>query len=406
MDTRFPPIPKKVRVPLYPQKTRIDVAVLPNARMRLLQLLASELQCDTARIILASSASASLYIYLKATNGHGKSVALPAFNCPSLARAIVMAGCQPVFTDIDANSSITMKSIQFAIEQKCQYFVWPNYFGMREHSLTMMNALRKAGILIIFDEAQSFPVLAGERDYTDLSYADAVLLSFGTSKPLAGDGGGALYLPNGTEKLHNKISRMVRVTDMSSQYTERFKEAIINRLVLSFPRFVYKLGVKSLPYSNLDSLLNVTAKKWDTNLSMSKYVAKTSYKHLVTINNGLKSFEAHYAILSDKVKDLFGDNSLQLVDRVRGVPSILAIKIPKDERYSFLDFCSRNDIQVTWYYYPLSLLRAYKSSVAEPLNSTNQISESIVVLPFQWLHSNKQFKIIIRALSNYPETTK
>ena len=93
-----------------------------------------------------------------------------------------------------------------------------------------------------------------------------------------------------------------------------------------------------------------------------------------------------------------GENSLSFLDKISGVPNIVAICVNPRERYQLLYKLSLNNIQSTWYYYPISDIKRYSCYKSETLVNTPKISSSIVILPFQWQHSMSQRKRLIRVI--------
>ena len=398
IDTRFPPLPRRVVVPLYTQKTKLPLIAGSISIQRLSDLLESILGVKASSFVLANSASVALYGYLKSLDRPNIKVALPSFSCQNLVEAVIQAGCTPVFIDIGAKGEITLKSAKFAVRKGCSFFILPSYFGSRKASGRVIKVLQQGNVAIIFDEAQSFP---GSNKAHDLGYYDeavVVLFSFGYSKGVAGTGGGLLYMPR-PDKAFNAVKQLTeQESSANSDYIQRIMKYIVELMYLRFPKIIIKLGLKGNYYNRLDLLLEESSAPKLSKIGIYSSDARTAYKNL---KRRSKVFEAHTSDWEDLVKAIsvsFGTSAMSLLGEIDGVPNIVAICINPLKRFQLLSDLSRKHIQSTWYYYPLSANKEYSKYPCEELIYTPKISSSVVILPFQWCHKTRQRKYLIQVI--------
>ncbi len=400
MDTRFPPQPKRIKVPLYPQLGKLIPASVLNKNNSLMDLMSQILGMNKDKIILANSASDALYEFLRIVRVDRNKkllVGMPSFNCIDVAEAVVAAGCTPVFTDIDKSLMMTEKNIDFMIAQKCEYFIWPNFFGARHRDRMFAEKLIKNNIKIILDEAQSFPFYYDEiKPFVD-KYAHLVLISFGHSKPISGVGGGAIFM----NQPNTSFQKMKGYPEESRNeaYFNLVKKVMKQRINWRSPRIAKKLAINPKREKKLEVLLNqrIGKKKYDP---ISRYQSQVAYKNLKTINSKkfIQSYSMRYEKLNKLLKSKEGSVGLNYLNQVIGEPASIALSLDPNRRYEIFTRFSNQSIETTWYYYPISLLDKYRKYPCETIINTIGISSSIIIIPFRWQHSNRQINRLIDSL--------
>ena len=146
--------------------------------------------------ILGNRAGSVIFQLLVALNKPGTGVILPSTTCNSLPYLVEYAGYIPVFADIDANdfTSSTMNT-KAAIEGSTvpvSVCIGVHAFGHLIDTANIYSLCKSAGIFFIEDICQ----ILGSSDVGENS--DAVVGSFGYSKPIDAGSGGFLVIRSGT----------------------------------------------------------------------------------------------------------------------------------------------------------------------------------------------------------------
>ena len=119
------------------------------------------------------------------------------------------------------------------------------------------------------------------------------------------------------------------------------------------------------------------------------------------MKHNINRYNDRYVVLCSRLVEIFGKKSLLLLNDVQNTPTIIAIELPPKTRYDFFRYCAKHKVQTTWYYYPLSLLPQFNTYESESIPSSHLIAQSIVILPFQWTHSEAQFTKFLKQLNSY-----
>lgn len=141
-----------------------------------------------------SSGTAALALGLMLAKARRKEIAspkvlIPAYACPDLVTAAVVARVEPVLVDIGPNTpAFCQKALENVWRDDVVAVVAVNFLGIRER-IPAIRTLANGTALVIEDRAQCYP----ENDVD----ADAVILSFGRGKPVNLLGGGALLVKTG-----------------------------------------------------------------------------------------------------------------------------------------------------------------------------------------------------------------
>jgi dTDP-4-amino-4,6-dideoxygalactose transaminase len=407
MDTRFLPQPRTTHVPLYVVDGLVPLPKLHNYKDKLRAKVADLLQTDTDHILLAGSASASLEAYLHAKNRENPKplrVAIPAYNCMTIVRAITDAGCVPVFIELDASLRLRQESIPYMVQQSCSYVVWPNYFGTRKRDETVAKNLQKAGIQIIADEAQAFPFgLEVLRDFAN-HYAGLMLFSFGNSKPAEGIGGGGLYMTQPDDAFTAQLQAFAS-HDFNKGYWHLFSAAAKQRIVWKYSRLAKSLGLATRHESDVLDFLERTspAIRFSALTNLQAYRAYTS----LMLFDRPRAFRTHRSDLEklhQTVETAYPDAWLFMKD-VQGETAIVALSLPKAKRQEIATALTDQGIQVTWYFLPLNQLPMNKEYPSEDTPITRRVAEEILVIAFQWRHSTAARQKVMTALGNAIQTT-
>ncbi len=400
IDTRFPPIIKKVHVALYRQRTAWPKFFTYKAKSSLVDYLSNILDCSSENIILTESASAGLYGYLMALRIKDIKVALPAFSCQSLVEAIIQAGCEPIFIDIGSNTEISITDAQYAVKQSCNFFIWPNYFADRPRSEKVINFLKDNKVRIIIDEAQSFSTATNTARLIKYDNDELLLLSFGLSKSIAGSGGGAICMAQPDYAFRYMRIKTLNSKDPKTRYALLIISMLKERLFLVAPKLSMSLRIKPKRYDRLDTLLNSKPFPTFKNLGINPYDAQTAFVNLLRSSDCSEKTLAAWRRLREAIIYRWGEGALFYINESQIAPNIVAIRINPDERFKLLLNLASRGIQATWYYFPLPLVTKYSAYKTAPLKQTIGISSSILILPFQWRHTQRQHSLLIRAITS------
>lgn len=315
-------------------------------------------------------------------------VAVPAYCCPDVGYAIIKAGALPVFIDIDNEYGISKASIDFAKEHGATLILWPAFYGSRRRDEELLNYITDLGIDIILDEAQSFPGTT-----FDIRYK--TLLSFGVTKRLNGAGGGALYLPDGTERTQFLEHITDTVREANGEMTTVL-DIILTRIkkILGYKR---KLESELPVYVEKNAKIALKQKVEVAQMNSLQYaIAAKRFRQLRAQQVQLSSL---YSLLSVFVKRAFGDDCTKPSEDLSSFPTIFAVRLPAAHRFENSTYLATLGIQTTWYYYPLNKISSFSHFESELTPNTDLLSSEVLMLPFGLGHVLKRRKLYERVLS-------
>ena len=149
-------------------------------------------QLGDGQILAAQRASTLLYTYLCSLGQQGNGVVLPSVACQVLPQVVELAGYRPIFSDIESGSFVMgRKSLEAAISSSpvpISACIAVHTFGHLVDLESISDLCLDYGIKLIEDACQ-FSWACPRH-----SPADAILLSFGRTKPIDIGGGGALHI--------------------------------------------------------------------------------------------------------------------------------------------------------------------------------------------------------------------
>jgi len=145
-----------------------------------------------ANVQLTSSCTAALHASLLALKlPQNSNVAVPALTYVATAQAVIAAGHNPVFIDVDKHWLMDVNDLYWAMyrEHKIAAVIAVDLYGQGPDIEKIAALCRDRGAKLIIDAAQSFGLHS--KKYNQLE-ADAICLSFNPLKNLGGMGGGAI----------------------------------------------------------------------------------------------------------------------------------------------------------------------------------------------------------------------
>jgi dTDP-4-amino-4,6-dideoxygalactose transaminase len=159
--------------------------------------------------IYTGRASGALYLLLLTICKPGDTVALPNITCHDLAQTIISAGLKPEFLDISLRDyNLDISNLQKSLDKlqvKPKALVAVHSFGHKIDIESISRICKINEIFLVEDVCQIPPY------NWKPSKADAVLTSFGHTKPIGAGGGGALGLAD--SGLFGKIKLLKRQWD-------------------------------------------------------------------------------------------------------------------------------------------------------------------------------------------------
>ena len=140
--------------------------------------------------IFTGRASGALYLLLLSICKPGDTVALPNITCHDLAQTVISAGLKPEFLDISLRDyNLDVSNLQRSLDKlqvKPRVLVAVHSFGHKIDIDSISRICKTNSIFLVEDVCQIPPYK------WKASKADAVLTSFGHTKPISAGGGGAL----------------------------------------------------------------------------------------------------------------------------------------------------------------------------------------------------------------------
>lgn len=144
---------------------------------------------DVKRFLLVDSGSNGLYLAIKLLNlPQGSEIILPTLTWVSCAQAVMLAGCVPVFADIDIHSqNITVETIKEKITDKTSAIMVVHYAGLPVD----MDPIMELGFPVVEDACHA--IASQYKGKACGTIGDAGVYSFDAVKNLAiGEGGGVV----------------------------------------------------------------------------------------------------------------------------------------------------------------------------------------------------------------------
>lgn len=149
--------------------------------------------------VAVSNGTTALYMVFKAILEPGDRVIIPAFNFIAAANAVVLAGGEPVFVDVDSGTwLIDLKKAEEAIEsesgRKPVKAICPvHLFGNACDIAAVQSLAAGSGAFVVWDACQAFGAMSNGKHIGGEGFA--TVFSFYPTKPLFGAEGGAICYP-------------------------------------------------------------------------------------------------------------------------------------------------------------------------------------------------------------------
>lgn len=402
-DTRYNPLPARVRVPLCPAPRPTigflrSLAALggdPERADRAIRAaLGRRLGVDPARVLLTESGSQALLIALRRLRRSPQDeVVVPAFSCPSLVAAVLAAGMVPVLCDLGEDWAMGPEQVRPALSASTRVVIAAHIFGTVADLPGLQRLCDARGIDLVDDAAQALGGVVAGRPLG--SWGRCGVLSFGRHKPLFAGGGGALVLderdaavladpvPPGAAPgagwgalLH--AARMDALRRMDTRLPVRLgmQPAPLQDARVPLERYALaEAGVAGMPAVRgallLDQLSRLDQDRSRVRAAAARYVAA----------------------LSPALRPPPGP---VLAGELNFLPLVCA---PSDRRGIAAHFASLG-VETTWLYYPMHRVRQYRGRLrAGRLPVSDELWKSVLCVPGRGRHTSDQIRRVTHAIA-------
>jgi perosamine synthetase len=212
----------------------VGIRVNEIKRLQFLEKVQSVFKSEAS--FLFGSARSALYSILRSLEFEDQSeVILTGFTCDVVPNAVIQAGLQPVYADINpTNYGMSPSSLVENITPKTKAVVIQHTFGIPCDVKTLLEVAKKHSLYVIEDCAVSL----GTKDNGQLTgtFGDAAIFSFELSKTITSCRGGLLLVNN------TKLDGLKKVTNFYNKYVpEQNKSQRVKTLL--------QLGISGLMYN-------------------------------------------------------------------------------------------------------------------------------------------------------------
>ena len=214
--------------------------------------------------VLLGSGTIGLALSLKAAGLEGSRVAIPASVCLNVPLAVLYAGCQPVYCDVDPSDlGISPKSLERHIDE-VRAVVAVHAYGNPCQIDAIADLCRSRNVFLIEDAATAQGVTVNGSPVG--TFGQCAVLSFGPGKVIDADGGGAVLADD--PSLTDSIRALYRtlplraafddqaLSDFSRAHTALYNQCFVTGTlaaqVPAFRRRAIELGTSTLTRAPVD----------------------------------------------------------------------------------------------------------------------------------------------------------
>ena len=399
IDTRYPPQPHKMNMPLYPLQGK----VLPHIRptlfshqrevSRLRQRIGESFGLSESNCHLGVSARHVLYYllrFLRHKIGRDVSVAVPSFYCAYTAAEIMKSGARLILVDIDNHLGLSSDTLQNLAARRVDVLIAPDLFGVGHWNHDKMDMLRKGGTVVVHDRAHTFPVPR----ISEPPKSDVTLFSFGVSKPLAGSGGGGLVIKD----------RVLSYQFADYYQTQEVLEAPSRALAAwniylgawrikarhKGPKVAIGLGLISSLFSDqrehLEKAVHIpkgqTQDAWHPLSQTQASIALKNWGRMEGV------WDEYISLRDNLLEAIEHALSPQAVHHIKEFQhtSMVALRLQPEKRHRIAQVFADNGLQTTWYYYPLHKLKAFQENPTQHFPGTVRAAGEVLIVPCHWSH--------------------
>jgi len=191
-------------------------------------------------------------------------VALPSFICHTPLAAVIYAGWQPLFCDVDPATGLVPDSEwSKAAEMGAEAFIFVHLFGNPADIRATAELCRQKGVFLIEDACQALGALVDGRPCG--SFGDASVLSFGHTKTIDAGSGGMLLTDD--SELAFTVAELaasheyLATQDFDAQ-SEEFSKLFYERKVQSL---VQRNSTAQILSGLIEQCLSIVPARWEAN---------------------------------------------------------------------------------------------------------------------------------------------
>lgn len=293
--------------------------------------------------IFVGRATAAIYLALKTLGHKDGKVVMPATLCLSVPNAVIYSGLTPLYCDVSLKDfNIDIDSLEKLLKEKkdIRAVIAPHMYGHPTDMSRLLSITEKYKIPVIEDVAQA---MGGSFNGRILgSFGDFSILSFGHTKIIDVDGGGALLFDK--DEYEYKIAESERELSIKSEDRKLgsiYREAYYT--LMSLARKDKKLGTifSSFPWIFKDIYL---FGRFDEELTRKVHEKLPRLKEMVSRRNEnaeyYKKHLIHPAITHPKYNN-------------GGVSWRYSFLIKSDNQLEIAEAVRREGIDISNWYYPL-----------------------------------------------------
>ncbi len=311
------------------------------------------------KVLAVNSCTAALFMSMRILGiGPGDEVIVPTINFIGVPNAIINAGAKPVFADVDTKYLNILPSEIDRLRNKNTKAVFILHYG--GHSCNM-DELKKHcnGLYILEDSANS--IISKYKGKNCGAIGDIGCFSFDAMKILSTGNGGAITIMN--EKLFSKA--------MEVRY----------------------LGIKN-KQSGIDSFKEKQKRWWELEIASAEnrylpndILCAIGRVQLKKLDSFIKRRKEIWLTYQEAFKDLeFIERPPEPLPETESSYYFYWIKVKNNLRDKLASYLVNNGIYCTFRYYPLHLIKHYKSK--ERLPNAEKLNEEVLDLP---LHQNLSY---------------
>lgn len=317
-----------------------------------------------------STGHAALHLAMLLLNiGPGDEVITPAFNNAADFQAIIAAGAEPVFCDIENNSlCIDIKKAEALVSARTKAMIVMDYDCILCDHDGIAEFSAKHGIRIIHDAAHSFGSKYKGKKVG--SFSDITMFSFDPVKTITCIDGGALIVR--TESEHRKIQEM-RLIGMTQPPSLMYQ----NQRAWTYD--ICNLGFR-YHMANLHAAIGLSQLAKLENIAAGRQFACKYYNEKLTSLNDVRVPKTDFADV---------------------IPFLYYILVPHSKRDSLRTYLRNRGIDTGIHWQPGHWFSLFKNCRRGDLTVTESIANEILSLPLHSNMSKSTLDIVINSICDF-----
>ncbi len=330
-------------------------------------------------VIMTSSATSALELAVRSIWCDKESeIILPSFTFPSAANAVLLAGAQPVFCEIDDNTlCLDIKDFQSKITSKTKAVIIIDYGGSSPHIHQLIEIARKNNLMVIEDSAHAF--LSSYKEKPLGSWGDLGIFSFHSTKNIVCGEGGALLINTKNKDIIHHIHQLYHHGTNKVEFLQG-KSSSYSWHALGLNPQPSELSMAFL-LAQLEESKSLTKQRQKNFLSYYNFFVEYPYK------KGIVLFSNIYP------------------DHVSNCHTFYIVFESQDMRDYIIEQLKKRHIYAYFHFVPLHLSPMGKKLGYSPSDFpiTNKISEGLLRLPLYNHMTEKECRFVIQSVKEILE---